>query len=374
MTLPVYLHSGMMGAPVHLPSAGEVNALLNACLVNGFNTQSVVSATASGGVVTFNFASAPGFSAADTVTIAGASNATVNGQRRVQSAASNQVLVVIPGVPDGVVGGTITLKFSPLGWTRPFSGTNVAAYQQGGASVTNRYLRVVDDVLGRFNARGYEAMSDVNTGTGPFPTVAQEADADGKPFYRGSSYLTNPRPWVIVGTPRFFYLMWGTYNSYSGGYTSLVTSDTYSFFFGELADIGKPGDAFAHVIQRSYNDVSCWVARSHNESAECEANVYGVGTNNLCLPNTYPDLASGGVQLVAGAAVREVSPSPGYRGRYPGILSALQNILTSPTTGIPGGILTGVEGVIGRVLCFTNMGTSTSSNGVLLLDEDWGDA
>ena len=374
MTLPVYLHSGMMGAPLHLPATGEVNALLNACLVNGFNTQSVVSATCASGVVTFNFASAPGFSTQDTVTVAGASNAAVNGQHRVQSAASNQVLVAIPGVPDGAVGGTITMKFSPLGWTRPFSGTNVAAYQQGGSSVTKRYLRVTDGVLDRFNARGYEGMSAASTGAGPFPTMSQEADADGLPFYRGTAWLTNPRPWVIVGTPRFFYFMWGVYASYSSGYAAMQADDTYSFFFGELADVGKPGDAFAHVIQRRYNEVSCYLARSHDNRTGCEAYVYGVGMNSLCLSNTYPDLASGGVQLVAGAAVREVSPSTGYRGRYPGILSAFQNILTSPSTGVPGGILSGVEGVTGRGLVFTNMGTSTSSNGVLLLDEDWGDA
>ena len=119
MSLPVLLHSGLSGAPsLSFAANGSLNALLLATLVNGFNTQAVSSATAAGGVVTFNFATAPGFPAKYTVVIEGATNASVNGTFRVQSSASNQVLVAIPGVPDGAVGGTMTMKFAPLGWTR----------------------------------------------------------------------------------------------------------------------------------------------------------------------------------------------------------------------------------------------------------------
>ncbi|MBY0464095.1 MAG: hypothetical protein K2W33_04050, partial [Burkholderiales bacterium] len=231
--------------------------------MNGFNTQSVTSATASGGVVTFNFASAPGFSALNTVTIAGASNATVNGQKRVQSAASNQVLVAIPGVPDGAVGGTITLKFSPLGWTRPYSGTNIGVYRQGGTASHKRYLRVYDHNVVAANyvayARGYESMTSVSTGTGPFPTVAQVAgNGAGAAFpydYTTDAPATQYRAWVLLGTPRFFILyaqtngvIYGTGITAAPPLASALHTQAQCFAFGELADVTKAADAYAVAL------------------------------------------------------------------------------------------------------------------------------
>lgn len=67
------------------------------------------------------------------------------------------------------------------GWTQVYSGTNKAVYR---APSGNRfYLRVVHDsaVSGsaqRATVRGYESMSGIDTGTDPFPTVAQQSDAN----------------------------------------------------------------------------------------------------------------------------------------------------------------------------------------------------
>ena len=49
------------------------------------------------------------------------------------------------------------------GWTKAFSGTNLAAYRQGAGSMC--YLRV-DDGTGSFKVkmRGYESMTDIDTG------------------------------------------------------------------------------------------------------------------------------------------------------------------------------------------------------------------
>src|SRR5574337_1555206 len=59
---------------------------------------------------------------------------------------------------------------SPAGWVKPYSGTNLAAYR---AATGNQFYFRVDD-SGTVEARisGYETMSDVNTGTGQFPTTA----------------------------------------------------------------------------------------------------------------------------------------------------------------------------------------------------------
>src|ERR1043166_1591690 len=84
------------------------------------------------------------------------------------------------GNVSGQVGSLITALDAALvtgqSWTTPFTGTNKKAYR---APSGNRlYLRVQDDApVTAKEARitGYETMSDVDTGTNPFPTAAQNA-------------------------------------------------------------------------------------------------------------------------------------------------------------------------------------------------------
>ena len=402
MTLPVFLHSAMAGAPQLTLANGSVNALLNACLVNGFNTQSVVSATASGGVVTFNFATAPNFSALQTVTIAGASNATVNGKFRTQSAASNQVLVAIPGVPDGAVAGTITMRFSPLGWTRSFSGTGLGAYRQGGSEAFKRFLRIRDSNLladgGVFFARGYENMSAISTGTGPFPTAGQAA-GEGSSFdavqATGSTADSDPRPWVIVGTPRAFYLMMDRGLS-NGGVTGLGLTPVWqisaaeintltSFTFGDLSDKGKPGDSYHTHIAYSY----WWGAGTAGVShvargadgvlgAKLLTGISPVGyTYGASGAVPYPNPSNGGMTLTGPVLCYDSDSPYGMRGFMPGMLCPLEgpysNAVSEGNQVKPGQIVENVTGVTGRLVLMTAYGTGSQSDMFLKLDEDWGD-
>lgn len=380
MTLPVHLHSAMAGAPVLAGVNGSINSVLNACLVNGFNTQSVSSATASGGVVTFNYASAPGFSTADTVTITGASNAAVNGQFRVQSAASNQVLVSMPGVPDGAVGGTITMKFSSLGWTRPYSGTNVGAYRQGGASATKRYLRVYDGTIATelaFYLRGYEAMTAVSTGTGPFPTSTQ-APGNGVSHAAPSPSGANP-PWAVVGTPRAFYFLCAANGTYAAG-APLSVGDTYQAFFGDPARVQKISDPYACMVSASQvfpgGGSPLYIARNHSGAAGAGAVSLGSPTkassSYLSIGAPFPDPVTGGITLGDAWGVVQDAAPVALRGFMPGQLSCWQSIASDDGVLRPGVPFTNVTGVTGRVLmaCNTNYPNTGS---VLLLDEDWGD-
>lgn len=397
MSLPVLLHSGMTGAPSLTRANGSVNAMLNACLVNGFNTQSVSSATASGGVVTFNFASAPGFDALDTVTIAGASNATVNGQFRVQSAASNQVLVAIPGVPDGAVAGTITMKFSPLGWTRPYSGTGIGCYKQGGNESYKRYLRVYDNdmvtsELVRF--RGYEAMTAVSTGTGAFPTTAQVA-GNGIDFYgiRNTISDTQPRQWLLVGTPRTFYLFWVHYlsaipsslNPIGGVVENGVLDGNYgtAFGFGDLQNVTKAGDNFAQFIPASnshYVAAQGFMPRTHTGSGTAISDAYTRSTSGESSGNRngrYPNPASGGLTITGQGFCLEAGGSlEVIRGFLPGVLNIAESPWANYAAGAQsttGALFTGIPGVTGRAMLAMS-GLSGRSDHLILLDEDWGNA
>lgn len=96
------------------------------------------------------------------------------------------------------------------GWTRPFTGTNLAAFKQG-AGGNNRYLRVFDggfstgnSLLRRINIRGYESMTAISTGTNPFPTTSQ-VNGNGSmcSYYYTGSAVTNAA-WTVYATSNFF--------------------------------------------------------------------------------------------------------------------------------------------------------------------------
>jgi hypothetical protein len=89
------------------------------------------------------------------------------------------------------------------GWSKVYSGTNLAVYR---APAGNQlYLRVDDTGTTAARIVGYETMSAVSTGTGPFPTEAQVAGGLYAP--KSANVNATARNWVIVANDRFFH-MW----------------------------------------------------------------------------------------------------------------------------------------------------------------------
>jgi len=174
MTLPVhwYRHD-MGGAPVARGVAGDAIALLDACLVNGFNLRTATSVVVSAEVATMTFSSAFGWLQHQVIEVAGATPAALNGEKRVSTVVGNSITFPAPGVANGTATGTITCRTPGLGWSKVFSSANIAVYRAPDIAGTRMFLRVDDTDSTRARARGFETMSDVNTGTGPFPTDAQ---------------------------------------------------------------------------------------------------------------------------------------------------------------------------------------------------------
>lgn len=148
-------------------------------------------------------------------------------------------------VCDGQVGSLVNLLDKILvagygakaaaGWTKPYTGTNKAAFLNAGSS--QQYLRVQDDgpgAGGALEARvtGYEAMTTVDAGTGPFPTAAQGVGGVAMLVCRKSvaaSAVT--RAWIAFADSRTLYLfiMTGDLSSGTPVYSALVFGEIYSF-------------------------------------------------------------------------------------------------------------------------------------------------
>jgi hypothetical protein len=256
------------------------------------------------------------------------------------------------------------------GWGKPFTGSNKAVFRA--PSGNRHYLRVVNSDDTTALLTGYETMSDVDTGTGPFPTVAQGTHVRTQCDY---SYITTARgvsrPWVLVATDRMFHLYLSIDNigppnvSYQAGITS----------FGEFVTY-KPGDAY-HTLLAAHGTTDTFaegwylnaslgastggivVARTHLQTGTSmpvtrfsdytlsQSGTYGAGG----LP--YPNPSDGGLYL----APVFLGDNGSVRGVIPGIWNPchnkpLENFDTFTGTGaLAGKTFLALNGPSGQV-CF----------------------
>lgn len=134
------------------------------------------------------------------------------------------------------------------GWTRNtgFAGntTTRAVFRQGAG---NQFYLDVDDrgatsvltgASGKEAAvRGYEAMTDVGTGTNPFPTTAQVGAAVAN-WRKSATADALPRGWVLLADDRTFHL---------AVLNGDLTSTYYMHTFGDFYSL-KVGDGFRTCI------------------------------------------------------------------------------------------------------------------------------
>ncbi|SIQ96675.1 hypothetical protein SAMN05421829_108170 [Aromatoleum tolulyticum] len=190
-------NSTMPNGPQLPGTAGSLVALLKACLVDGFDTRSVNSISVSGGIATATISAGNPFAANDVIRIAGATGAlsALNGDWRLSSGAATTVTFDVGSMPDGSATGTMTALRAPAGWVQAFSATNKAAFKSGDVTATGKLLRLDDSAATYARVIGYETMSDVDSGTGPFPTEVQQAGGG----YWGKSSVSGAtvRAWRI---------------------------------------------------------------------------------------------------------------------------------------------------------------------------------
>lgn len=151
------------------------------------------------------------------------------------------------------------------GWSKAYSGTNKAAYRQGNGNL--RYLRVDDTGTTTARVRGYESMTDVDTGTGPVPTEAQVSGG----LYQYKSSSATARPWVVVADENFFILWVGSNNGTAPSITSGITTQYEpAMMFGD----------FESYVQGDIWNTLIVAAASASMSADAVGGVNAVGAPN----------------------------------------------------------------------------------------------
>lgn len=249
MTSPVdttvkWARSTMPGAPVLTRAAGSLIALLDALLVNGWGVQTATSVVVAGGVATATFATDHAAARHSVVLVVGVTGALagLNGEQKVTAVEPNKIKWATTEA-DGTAAGTITIKMAGAGWTKPFSGTNLAAYKSASPAAHGQFLRIADTTTEYARAVGYENMTAISTGTGLFPTTAQVSGG----YYWGKNdetLGTNAVPWVFASDGRFFYLFAQACIYSTGGAGLSFTPMS----FGDLVPESPSGDPYATVV------------------------------------------------------------------------------------------------------------------------------
>lgn len=250
MPVPVKRYfSTQAGAPALTGQIGSAVSFFNALLVDGFNPKVPTALAHVAGVATATCA-AHGYEPGDVVALSGANEVVWNDEFRVVTAATNSFTFAIASNAPSPATGTFAAKIAPLGWTRlPFSTAQKAAYQPA-LPYCQQILRVWDDntvpttANGRWaKLRGYETMTDIDTGTGLFPTTVQVPN--GLSFNKSSTSDATARAWWFAGDAGLFY----------AGVAWLVTSPTFfaPTIYGDTGSL-RVGDSFCSVLMGTEAD------------------------------------------------------------------------------------------------------------------------
>lgn len=367
-----FYSSDMAGAPVLNGVAGSLIAILDACLVNGFGSKAVTTLVVAGGIATMTFSG--GASAAQVgavILVAGATPSALNGEQKVLSASSTAVTFATDEDPVSAT-GSITFKIAAAGWAKPFTGTNLAAYQSLSVEATDCYLRVDDTNTQNARVWGYQTMSTIDVGTGVFPLESQVPGGDYWTKSGGANSTANR--WFIFADDRMIYFA----RAYRDGAAGL-TKDFQLSAFGDFLPT-KSGDPFGCIISGENANVSSaavsgvsnyWYGQvGASTGLYCPRSYTGLGAsipmgksfptlNGHTSPaisgahaqgTPFPNPTDGGVYVVPHYLFEATSGGSNnvHRGVSPGFYCTPQSIPNDIFN--PGDVITGVAGLVGKAL------------------------
>ena len=181
--------------------------------MNGYGSVTLDSLVVASNVATCTKSTGHGFTAIGStgpvIRVSGSTPAGLNADWRITVVSSTVFTFVTTGISDQTATGTIAAKRAPAGFSKAFSATNKAAYRSDDVTGTRLYCRIDDTGTTNARVRGYEAMSDVDTGTGLFPTDAQISGGGYVPKSSSASAVA----WTLVSDGRMIYLL----TQYSNG-------------------------------------------------------------------------------------------------------------------------------------------------------------
>lgn len=337
-----YFESTDAGAPTLNNAVGSMIALLDACLITGYNSKAVTSITVASGVATV-VCTAHGYANTygKAIRIAGATPVGLNKDTQIANVSTNGFTFLCPGVADGVATGTLTAKYAPLDWTKQYSGTNKAMYKRGDVTATGCMLRIDDTAVGQScRALMVNSATDVDTYTGPAPLAAQITDGLGQYWSKGYNSAT-AAPWMLVcdGLSMYLFVSSAVANLHyiAHGFGDMIDFKPGSVMGCTIAGPAAAGSNNAYTYYGNVTSIGAWVVAGGKNGVTTSqvlclgtaiAN-YGVGDGAV-----YPSDVDGGLVIAYPMLINEASSTGSRRGVLPGFaipLATLATVLPSKT-------------------------------------------
>lgn len=326
MTVQVF-KSTDYGAPTFTSAANSVPNILDMCLVQGYNAVNISSLTRNGTTITAVTSIAHNLTLNHQtyriITISGANESGYNGNFKITAAQIINIttftyeIATTPASP--ATGGSLTVKTASAGWTKVFTNnTSQSVFKQPVGS-NGFYLNVYDtgSTVGGWGCKGFETMSDLNTGTNPMPAAAWLGT------YRDTAAA---QTWILITNGKFFYFLhnttsygywiwcFGDFPSFSVNadiYNTCLIADTYST---QTCNFMQFNSVTGHYVFRDVAQTgNAFMFGCYSDSAT--PTFMGVGY----LP--YPDTVRNAL-MVASVYIHS---SQGRRGVLPGILNPLHS-------------------------------------------------
>ena len=380
----VWYHADEVGAPTLNNGAGSLIAVLDACLISGFRSQSLTSVAVSGGVATAVLAG-HGYEAGKMVDLSGATPSGLNGRKLILTAASGSFTFAAAGLSDGAATGSINCKRSPLGWTKAATGTNKAIYARSDVAASAMVLRVDDTKSAPATAVDarvlmLEAWTDIDTYPGLAPTAGQ---LSGGQYWNKGADSATAKKWVLVGDSRFFWLLTESSSYAFAAYQGLVLQgfgDIVGYRAGAAYDaviLGQPGAGGQNSVVAVTGATAggapsgngAFLARMSSQigSAVRAGTVTAANSSTFGVSGpAYPSPVDNGAVFSAPVFVSEENASFSYpiRGHWPGLIAPLCKGLGSLHLQA----LQGVTGFSGSMLVVALLNAGSSSPGACAFD------
>lgn len=390
-----YLDSTQVGAPVLNGVAGSLIALLDACLVNGFGLGTPDSVVVAGGVCTVTRAAGHPMQVGTVALLAGCVTTgagSLNGEQKV-AAVTTTTYSFATTVANQSATGTITHKTAPAGWTKLFTGTNLAVYQSSDITSTKMCLRVDDTATTTAHVTMYESMTDVNTGVNVSPTTAQVAQGflnwdksslanananewmfvgDGKAFYNGRSYRSFAFPTDVVKAVQLH--MFGDFIATKAAdpYGCVISGETATQAGTSISTTSSmgyhaPGAATGFYTPRAYTGLG-----TSNPTGRAAPSYSGGANNTMSGQNTggmpFPNPTDGGLYLTQEFIFDAASGTSNnvFRGYSPGLYVTPQVLPVGAFNTRD--IISGVAGLTGKTLRATVPSGATVGGALVVFD------
>lgn len=239
---------------------------------------------------------------------------------------------------DGYSSG-LTAKIA-AGWVEPFTGTNKAVFRPGAAASSRQFYRVghaaEDGDASICRIQGFDAMSSVDAGTGPFPLSA--------PCYPRVSDTSSgtARAWIVAADDRtciFFVRNGNGVNgsrwlmTYFGEIFSFVPDDPYSGgVFGPWDGYGDTDTVTLKKGNTAWNNVGVGnVSLARNYNGAPGAVLAGL---SVFAPMVVPQSSQYGVAVRGRVATANPADGKAWLGEILVVTSAVSNCIRGRLRGL----------------------------------------